>query len=367
MPPTNEEAVEILLGIRGAYERHHKATYTDNAIKTAVSLSARYVPGRFLPDKAIDLMDEAGAKARIHALHRPPHIHDLELAVVDLAKQKEKAIGKQDYAKAADFHNQEQEARVTLTNALREWEVMKDQEKPTIDEADIASVVAKHTGVPITRLTQGEAEKVLKIEETLEDEIIGQKGAIQTICRSLRRSKADIKDPNRPIGAFLLLGPTGVGKTLLAKKLATHMFGGDSALIKLDMSEYMEKFAVSRMTGSPPGYVGHEEGGQLTEKVRQRPYSVVLFDEIEKGPPRYHAFIFANFRGWCVNGFIGAESGFPQHDHFNDIKLRVRFNSAVCRSRLWGQRRNSRSCCHEGKNSQGDQKTFQTRVCQSSR
>jgi len=284
-PPSVEEASQILMGLKTKYEEHHKCIYTEEAIRSAVYLSDRYINGRFLPDKAIDLIDEAGAKARISMLHQPQEVHQLEIEIEELRKAKEESIGKQEYEKAAKLRDKEKNLREKLQQVHTEWEKMKEQHQVVVDEDDVAAIVAKHTGIPMSRITEGEAAKVLKMQELLQQNIIGQKDAVDIICRSLRRSKADIKDPNRPIGAFLLLGPTGVGKTLLAKQLAIHMFGGEEALIQVDMSEYMEKFAVSRMTGSPPGYVGHEEGGQLTEQVRQRPYSVVLFDEIEKAHP----------------------------------------------------------------------------------
>jgi len=284
-PPTVEEASQILMGLKTKYEEHHKCIYTEDAVRSAVYLSDRYITGRFLPDKAIDLIDEAGAKARISMLHQPQEVHQLEIEIEELRKAKEESIGKQEYEKAAKLRDKEKNLREKLQQVHTEWEKMKEQHQVIVDEDDVAAIIAKHTGIPISRITEGEAAKVLKMQELLQHNIIGQKDAVDVICRSLRRSKADIKDPNRPIGAFLLLGPTGVGKTLLAKQLAIHMFGGEDALIQVDMSEYMEKFAVSRMTGSPPGYVGHEEGGQLTEQVRQRPYSVVLFDEIEKAHP----------------------------------------------------------------------------------
>ncbi len=285
MPPNAEEANEILGGLKNKYEEHHKCIYTEEAIRSAVYLSDRYINGRFLPDKAIDLIDEAGAKGRISMLHQPQELHNLEKQIEELCLSKEESIGHQEYEKAANLRDKEKKLRIKLEEIHNEWEKNKDEHKVIIDEEDVATVVAKHTGIPMSRLTEAEASKVLKMQEILKENIVGQNNAIEIVCRSLRRSKADIKDPKRPIGAFLFLGPTGVGKTLLAKQLAIHMFGGEESLIQVDMSEYMEKFAVSRMTGSPPGYVGHEEGGQLTEQVRQRPYSVVLFDEIEKAHP----------------------------------------------------------------------------------
>ncbi len=259
--------------------------YTDSSVTAAVHQSERYISGRFLPDKAIDVLDEAGAKARISMMNQPSHLATLETQIEEAKSAKEDAIGHQEYEKAAKLRDTEKNLREDLQKAKAEWDSHKDEHQPIVDEEDIAHIIAKQTGIPVTRLTEGETEKVLKMEENLKEEIIGQEDALSTVCRAIRRSRADIKDPNRPIGAFLFLGPTGVGKTHMARLLATHMFGGEDALIQVDMSEYMEKFAISRMTGSPPGYVGYEEGGQLTEQVRRRPYCVVLFDEIEKAHP----------------------------------------------------------------------------------
>lgn len=284
-PPSVKETIEILSGLKAKYEEHHKCIYTKESIDAAATLSDRYIYGRFLPDKAIDLIDEAGAKMRIAMMNQPDEIGKLEIDIEDARVAKEEAIGKQEYEKAAKLRDKEKTLREQLQKIRAEWEVNKEEHQVIVEDEDVASVVAKQTGIPINRLTEGETEKVLKMEEVLRQNIVGQDDALKTVCRAIRRSRADIKDPNRPIGAFLFLGPTGVGKTLLARLLATHLFGGEEALIQVDMSEYMEKFAVSRMTGSPPGYVGHEEGGQLTEQVRQRPYSVVLFDEIEKAHP----------------------------------------------------------------------------------
>ena len=284
-PPTVDDTIVILAGLKTKYQEHHKCIYTDAAVKAAVELSDRYITGRFLPDKAIDLLDEAGAKARIATMHQPKDIAKFEAEIEEMRLAKEEAIGKQEYEKAAKLRDKEKTLRENLQKIYSEWETNKEEHQVIVDEEDVAVIVAKQTGIPITRLTEGETSKVLKMEEALKTNIIGQDDAVSTVCRAIRRSRADIKDPNRPIGAFLFLGPTGVGKTLLAKQLAINMFGGEDALIQVDMSEYMEKFAISRMTGSPPGYVGHEEGGQLTEQVRQRPYCVVLFDEVEKAHP----------------------------------------------------------------------------------
>jgi ATP-dependent Clp protease ATP-binding subunit ClpC len=284
-PPSNQESVAILSGLKPKYEEHHRCKYTDSALLAAVQLSDRYLSGRFLPDKAIDLLDEAGAKARIATMHQPSQLIDFEKKIEEARIAKEEAISHQDYEKAAKLRDTEKGLRDELQHLKSDWDQRREEHLPIVDDEDIATIVAKQTGIPLTRLTEGETEKVLKMEEVLKADIIGQDDALKTVCRAIRRSRADIKDPHRPIGAFLFLGPTGVGKTHLARLLASHMFGGEDALIQVDMSEYMEKFAISRMTGSPPGYVGYEEGGQLTEQVRRRPYCVVLFDEIEKAHP----------------------------------------------------------------------------------
>jgi ATP-dependent Clp protease ATP-binding subunit ClpC len=284
-PPTPEETTQILNGLKPKYEEHHKCNYTDAAIKGAVNLSDRYISARYLPDKAIDLMDEAGAKARITMMHQPPEITQYEADIEKVRLSKEESINKQDYEKAAKLRDTEKNLREKLQQIRNEWENSKEEHRTIVDEEDIAKIVARQTGIPVSRLTQGETEKILNMEKNLSTRVIGQLEALSTVCRAIRRSRADIKDPNRPIGSFLFLGPTGVGKTHMARLLAEHMFGGEDALIQVDMSEYMEKFAVSRITGSPPGYVGYEEGGQLTEQVRQRPYCVILFDEVEKAHP----------------------------------------------------------------------------------
>ncbi|MCH9811314.1 ATP-dependent Clp protease ATP-binding subunit [bacterium] len=284
-PPSNEEAIQILGGLKKKYEEHHKCIYTDEAIKEAVILSDRYIAGRFLPDKAIDLMDEAGAKARIGVMHQPSELGDYAKEIESLRIAKEESISNQEYEKAAKLRDQEKQLREKLDSVKDTWEKSKEEQKVIVDTDDIASIIAKQTGIPVSRLTAEETAKILQMQEVLKKKVVGQDDALDTVCKALRRSRADIKDPKRPIGSFLFLGPTGVGKTLLARNLAVEIFGGEDALIQVDMTEYMEKFAVSRMTGSPPGYVGHDEGGQLTERVRRRPYSVVLFDEVEKAHP----------------------------------------------------------------------------------
>jgi len=283
--PTVEEAIEILKGLRPKYAEHHKAEITDRAIEAAVRLSDRYITDRYLPDKAIDLMDEAGARARIAAMTRPPELKEIEAEIEAIKARKEKAIKEQDFEGAAAMRDKEKQAKERMERILAEWRATREEKRVVVDEADIMEVVSKWTGVPVHRLEQGEAERLLNMEAELSKIVVGQQEAVSALCRALRRSRADLKDPKRPIGSFALLGPTGVGKTLLAKALATCMFGDEKALIQLDMSEYMERHNASRMVGSPPGYVGYEEGGQLTEQVRRRPYSVVLFDEIEKAHP----------------------------------------------------------------------------------
>ena len=284
-PPSVDETIQILSGLKEKYESHHNCVYTETAIECSAKMSDRYITGRFLPDKAIDLMDEAGAKMRISMMNQPQDMGRLEGDLEGVRSQKEEAIGKQEYEKAAKLRDKEKTLESQLQQLRNEWEVNKEEHQVIVDDEDVAAVVARQTGIPINRLTEGETQQVLQMEETLKELVIGQDEAVAGVCKAVRRSRANINDPNRPIGAFLFLGPTGVGKTLLAKQLAINVFGGEDALIQVDMSEYMEKFAVSRMTGSPPGYVGHEEGGQLTEQVRARPYCVVLFDEIEKAHP----------------------------------------------------------------------------------
>ena len=283
--PSVEDAIKILQGLQHKYESHHKASYSDDAIESAVMLSERYLTGRFLPDKAIDIMDEAGAKARIGAMTRPPSFKELELAVEQIRKDKEEAIGDQEYEKAAALRDEEKKKKEDLDEKLEEWRSQSEEKTIDVSEDDIMAVISKWTGVPLQRMEEAEAAKLLRMEDDLKEHVIGQDEAVIAISKALRRSRADLKDPRRPIGSFIFLGPTGVGKTFLARNLAEFMFGDPDALIQIDMSEYMEKFTSSRLIGSPPGYVGYEEGGQLSEAVRRRPYSVVLFDEVEKAHP----------------------------------------------------------------------------------
>src|SRR5256884_7867879 len=283
--PSIEEAVLILKGLRPKYEEHHKIDLTDKALEAAVRLSDRYITGRFLPDKAIDVMDEAGSRARITAMTRPPDVKQLELEIEEIKTRKERSIKDQDFEGAASMRDKEKQAKEKLESVLNAWKANREEKRVKVDEDDILHVVAKWTGIPLKRMEQGEAQKLLAMEEEVSRVVVGQREAVTALCKALRRSRADLKDPKRPIGTFALLGPTGVGKTLLAKSIAENMFGDAKSLIQLDMSEYMEKFTVSRLVGSPPGYVGYEEGGQLTEQVRRKPYSVVLFDEVEQAHP----------------------------------------------------------------------------------
>ena len=284
-PPSIEDAITILKGLRTKYEEHHRAEITDAAVEASVKLSDRYITGRFLPDKAIDVMDEAGSRARIGAMTRPPDLKELEAAIEELKNRKERAIKDQDFEGAASFRDQEKQAKEKLEATLKSWRESKEEKRVKVDEDEILHVVSKWTGIPLKRMEKDETARLLEVENVLAKVVIGQTDAVLAMAKALRRSRADLKDPKRPIGTFALLGPTGVGKTLLAKTLAEQMFGDSKSLIQLDMSEYMEKHAVSRLIGAPPGYVGYEEGGQLTEQVRRKPYCVVLFDEIEKAHP----------------------------------------------------------------------------------
>jgi ATP-dependent Clp protease ATP-binding subunit ClpC len=283
--PSVTDTVLILKGLRPKYEAHHKAVITDAALEAAAKLSDRYLTGRFLPDKAIDLMDEAGSRARIGAMTRPPSTKDLEADIDRIRGEKEASIKAQDFEKAASLRDTEKKAKDDLETALAIWRKERDEREVVVGEEEIMHVLSKWTGVPLNRMEQKETAKLLAMEEELKKRVIGQDEAVTAISKALRRSRADLKDPRRPIGSFIFLGPTGVGKTFLARSLAEFMFGDSDALIQIDMSEYMEKFTSSRLIGSPPGYVGHEEGGQLSEAVRRRPYSVVLFDEVEKAHP----------------------------------------------------------------------------------
>ncbi len=283
--PSQEETVQILRGLRDRYEAHHRVTITDEALEAAANLADRYISERFLPDKAIDLIDEAASRMRIRTMTAPPSYRELEDEIETVRKEKETAIESQEFEKAANLRDKERR----LTNKKREleeeWKSDEGGPRPSIGEDEIADIVSMWTGIPVFKLTEAESRKLLRMEEELHKRVIGQEAAIKAVSRAIRRSRAGIKDPKRPGGSFIFLGPSGVGKTELARTLAEFLFGDESALIQVDMSEYMEKHAVSRLVGSPPGYIGYDEGGQLTEQVRRKPYSVVLLDEVEKAHP----------------------------------------------------------------------------------
>lgn len=283
--PSVEVTIAILKGIRERYEEHHKVRITDEALEAAAKLSQRYIADRYLPDKAIDVMDEAASRVRLRATVLPPELKELEARIEEVRRQKERAVRNQDFEEAARYRDEEERLKRKYRESREAWLREVDATRPLVTEEDVAAVVSSWTGIPVSRLAMEEREKLVHMEEEIHKRIVGQEEAVKAVCRAIRRSRAGLKDPRRPIGSFIFLGPSGVGKTELAKALAEFLFGREDALITLDMSEYMEKFTVSRLVGSPPGYVGYEEGGQLTEKVRRRPYSVVLFDEIEKANP----------------------------------------------------------------------------------
>jgi ATP-dependent Clp protease ATP-binding subunit ClpC len=283
--PNVEEAIAILQGLRDRYEAHHRVKITDEAIEAAVKLSDRYISDRFLPDKAIDLVDEAASRVRLRSFTAPPDLKNLEEIVDNLKKEKEAAVKMQEFEKAARIRDEEQQKRQELAEYRKNWEANREKDMAVVGPEDISRIVSSWTGIPVDKLKEEESQRLLQLEQILHERVVGQKEAVSAVARSVRRARAGLKDPKRPIGSFIFLGPTGVGKTQLARTLAEALFGDENALIRIDMSEYMEKHAVSRMVGSPPGYVGHDEGGQLTEMVRRKPYSVILFDEIEKAHP----------------------------------------------------------------------------------
>jgi ATP-dependent Clp protease ATP-binding subunit ClpC len=284
-PPTEEETVEIIMGLRDKYEAHHRVKISDQAVRAAVYLSQRYVHDRFLPDKAIDVIDEAGSRARLDVVTAPSELQALETEIDELCREKESAIQAQEFEKAASFRDREKELRRKLQDMRKTWSETKQVQETIVDAQDIARVVAAMTGIPVSEVEAEETKKLLKLEDELRKRIVGQEEAIKAIAKAVRRNRAGLRDPRRPIGSFIFLGPTGVGKTELARALSQTLFESEEALLRIDMSEYMEKFSVSRLIGAPPGYVGYDEGGQLTEKVRRKPYSVILLDEIEKAHP----------------------------------------------------------------------------------
>ncbi len=284
-PPTPEETIQIIFGLRDKYEAHHRVKIADESVRAAVFLSERYIHDRFLPDKAIDVIDEAGSRARLSVVTAPSELTDLEREIEDVAREKESAIQAQEFEKAARYRDREKELRRKLDDIRKNWTETKQAQETVVTAKDISKVVAAMTGIPVSEVEKEETEKLLHLEDALRRRVIGQEEAVRAVARAVRRNRAGLRDPKRPIGSFIFLGPTGVGKTELAKSLAEVLFESDEALIRIDMSEYMEKFAVSRLIGAPPGYVGYDDGGQLTEKVRRKPYSVVLLDEIEKAHP----------------------------------------------------------------------------------
>jgi ATP-dependent Clp protease ATP-binding subunit ClpC len=283
--PDQDQTLLILKGLRDKYEAHHKVRITDGALEAAVKLSSRYIPDRFLPDKAIDLIDEAASRVRLKAFTAPPDLSEQDEALKKLSEEKEAAVKSQEFERAAKLRDSENKLREKVNALKKEWHEKSTMNVDDVTENDVADIVASWTGIPVKKLAQEESDRLLHMEDVLHQRVVGQDEAVSSVSRAIRRGRVGLKDPKRPVGSFIFLGPTGVGKTELSKALAEAIFGDESALIKVDMSEYMEKHTVSRLVGSPPGYVGYDEGGQLTEKVRRKPYSVVLFDEIEKAHP----------------------------------------------------------------------------------
>ena len=350
-PNSVDETIEILKGLRDKYEAHHKVKFSDVALEAAAKLSDRYISGRFLPDKAIDIIDEAGSRTRLSAMTAPPDIKKMEKKIEDLKDHKEDAVRDQDFEKAAKYRDEERKAKEALARTKKHWREEQGKKILTVTEEDIAAIVSKWTGIPLLKLEEKETNKFLKMKEELSSKVIGQDEAIRAIASAVKRSRAGIKDPRRPIGSFIFMGPTGVGKTLLGRKLAEFMFGDEDAIVQIDMSEYMEKFNVSRLVGAPPGYVGYEEGGQLTEKIRRRPYSVVLLDEIEKAHPDVFNILLqvleegrltdsfgrkVDFKNAILimtsnigaemlkkQGSIGFRSGEKEEENYKDMKIRL--------------------------------------------
>jgi ATP-dependent Clp protease ATP-binding subunit ClpC len=309
-PTTQEESVVILKNIKERYENHHNVTYTDEAIDMCVKLTERYISDRFLPDKAIDAMDEAGARVHIFNLKVPQEIVSMDAEIDEIVKRKQAAINKQQYEDASVYRDNERLMREKLTKLKKTWEDEEKTNRPEVTEENVAEVVAMMTGVPVQRIAQNEGIRLVEMEEKLKGNVIGQDEAVKKVVKAIRRNRAGLKDPGKPIGTYIFLGPTGVGKTYLAKMLAKNLFDSEDALIRIDMSEYMEKFAVSRLVGAPPGYVGYEEGGQLTEKVRRKPYSIVLLDEIEKAHPDIFHLLLQVFDDGQLTDSLGRKVDF---------------------------------------------------------
>ena len=309
-PPTVEETIDILKGLRDRYEAHHRVRITDEALHAAATLSQRFISNRFLPDKAVDLIDEAGSRVRLQTTTKPPDLKEIEKKLETVSKEKKAAIASQEFEKAARLRDEEKKIEQELQQTKKSWEQRKDKKEGTVVEEDIAHIVSEWTGIPVVKLTEKETEKLLHMEEALHKRVIAQDEAINVISQAVRRSRTGLKDITRPTGSFIFLGPTGVGKTELARALAEFMFGDEESMVRLDMSEYMEKFNVSRLVGAPPGYVGYEEGGQLTEKVRRKPYSVVLLDEIEKAHPDVFNILLQIFDSGQLTDSLGHKVDF---------------------------------------------------------
>ncbi len=309
-PPSETDTIEILKGLRIKYEEHHKIIISDEAIETAVKFTNRYVSGKFQPDKSIDLIDEAGSRAHLASYTRPTEFSEIETELVELQKKKEQAVKNQAFETAAQLRDDIKIKKEKLVELQTKWEQAREEEKVVLTGEDVAQVLSKITGIPLFRMEENETNRLLKMEESLSSQIIGQKDAIEVLAKTIRRARAGLGDPRRPIGTFLFLGPTGVGKTELARQLSKFMFDDVESLIRIDMSEYMEKFAVSRLIGAPPGYVGFEEGGQLTEKVRRKPYSVVLLDEIEKAHPDVFNILLQLFDDGSLTDSFGRKVDF---------------------------------------------------------
>ncbi len=338
-----EETLEILRNIKDVYEKHHGVTYTDAALEACVKLTDRYISDRAFPDKAIDALDEAGSRVHISKVVVPKEIDELENNIAQAQDNKLKAVQAQNFESAANYRDQQEKLKIELNDAKEKWEKELDSQRETVDENDVAEVVAMMTGVPVQRIAQAEGVRLLGMTDELKKQIIGQDEAIDKIARAIRRNRVGLKDPNRPIGSFMFLGPTGVGKTLLAKRLAEFLFNSPDALIRVDMSEYMEKFSVSRLVGAPPGYVGYEEGGQLTEKVRRHPYSVVLLDEIEKAHPDVYNMMLQVLDEGCLTDSLGRKVDFKNTiiimtsnigtRELKDFGAGVGFNTSITKER----------------------------------
>jgi len=322
-PTTSEETIQILQNIQSKYEAHHNVIYTPEAIKACVRLTERYITDRCFPDKAIDALDEAGSRAHIMNINVPEEIEDLEKQLEDAKEKKKNAVAAQNFELAAGFRDQEKAINEDLSIAKKNWELGMSEHKETVDEDKVAEVVAMMSGVPVQRIAQTEGMRLLQMPQVLKSKVIGQDDAIDKVVKAIQRNRVGLKDPNKPIGSFIFLGPTGVGKTELAKQLAQFMFDSTDSIIRVDMSEYMEKFSISRLIGAPPGYVGYEQGGQLTEKVRRKPYSIVLFDEIEKAHQDvFNLLLQVLDEGRLTDRRTGQKSRFQEHDNNNDIERR---------------------------------------------